>query len=67
MQVKPTLWLSIHKWNFAPGGAEAIVDVLRLYKRVFEGHQNQVDINSYTLCDFCTILATDLDVPIYHE
>jgi hypothetical protein len=41
--------------------------VLRLYKRVFEGHQNQVDINSYTLCDFCTILATDLDVPIYHE
>ncbi|ELR22655.1 methyltransferase, FkbM subfamily protein [Acanthamoeba castellanii str. Neff] len=66
-KVKPTLWLSIHKWNFAPGGAEAVVDVLRLYKRVFEGHQNQVDINSYTLCDFCTILATDLDVPIYHE
>lgn len=66
-QSKPTLWLSIHKWNFAPGGDIAIIEVLRLYKHVFEGDSMRVDLTSYELCNFCTILATDLDVPIHRE
>jgi len=66
-QKKPTIWLSIHKWNFGPDGERAILDVLKLYKRVYEGHQTPVNIGQYTLCNFCTILATDLDVAIYNE
>lgn len=62
---KPTLWLSIHKWNFGPGGEQAVLDVLRLYKRVLEGDSLPVNPNTYELCNFCTILATDLDTPIY--
>jgi hypothetical protein len=65
VQKKPTLWLSIHRWNFGPGGMEAVLDVLRLYKRVLEGDSQTVNLNTYELCNFCTILATDSDVPIY--
>jgi FkbM family methyltransferase len=65
--VKPTLWLSIHKWNYGPGGDKAIIDVLRTYKRVYEGHQTLINLDNYDLCSFCTILATDLDVKVYHE
>jgi hypothetical protein len=65
VQKKPTLWLSIHKWNFGPGGEEAVLDVLRLYRRVLEGDSLTLDLNTYVLCNFCTILATDSDALIY--
>lgn len=68
MQKKPTIWLSIHKWSYGPTGADAVVDVLRLYRRVLEGHEREVNVHQdYRLCDFCTILATDLDTKVYYE
>jgi hypothetical protein len=66
-QVKPTLWLSVHKWAYDPAGLEALMDVLRLYKRVYADFSKPLDLDTYELCYFCTLLATDLDVEIYND